>query len=153
MMGQDITIQVFVENEAGSQQKNIYDENTLVYLRTVNVNCAYPYPYGFVLNTQSGDGDALDCHIITDRPLKSGETLICNPLGVMRQIEDQLEDHKILAVPVGEQAKITAEVENTLTEFARTVFADIKGKQMRVGNFSDQQAAIELIRRCQLEGS
>jgi hypothetical protein len=33
-------LRVFIENEAGSRRKNIYDERTLTYLRTVEVSRA-----------------------------------------------------------------------------------------------------------------
>ena len=149
-MREEMRIKVFIENEAGSQRKNIYNEKTLVYQRSVSVQCAYPYPYGFVLNTKSGDGDALDCHVVTDGYLKSGDIVECVPVGIMEQVEDQLEDHKVLAIPVGEQVSITADIEHRLTEFAQTVFSNINGKQMQVGKFADQQAAIAMIRKCQL---
>jgi hypothetical protein len=41
-------MKVFIENEAGSNQKNIYDEQSLVFIKTVVVSKNYPYPYGFV---------------------------------------------------------------------------------------------------------
>jgi len=52
-------LRVFIENEAGSRRKNIYDERTVTYLRTVDVSRAYPFPYGFVIGTRSGD--CVDC--------------------------------------------------------------------------------------------
>ncbi len=57
-------IEVFIENEAGFDQKNLYNEKTWEYNKTVPVSRKYPFPYGFILNTTSGDGDNLDCFII-----------------------------------------------------------------------------------------
>ena len=39
-------MRVFIENDAGSRRKNIYDEGTLAHLRSVEVSAAYPFPYG-----------------------------------------------------------------------------------------------------------
>ena len=50
-------MKVFIECEAGSSDRPIFDEKTLEYRRTSKVSREYPYPYGFVLNTTSGDGD------------------------------------------------------------------------------------------------
>lgn len=60
-------MKVFIENEAGSNQKNIYDEKTLEYKKTVTISRKYPYPYGFIIDTTSGDGDNLDVFIITEK--------------------------------------------------------------------------------------
>jgi len=103
-------MKVFIENEADSNQKNLYNEKTLEYKKTVTVSRKYPYPYGFVLNTTSGDGDNLDCFIITDKKLKSGQVVECEPIGLMEQIETawgqtggniEEEDHKMLAILPG----------------------------------------------------
>jgi len=66
-------MKVFIENEAGSNQKNLYNEKTLEYRKTVTVSREYPYPYGFILDTISGDGDNLDCFITTDAKLETGQ--------------------------------------------------------------------------------
>ena len=80
-------MKVFIENEAGSDQKNLYNEKTLEYKKTVTVSRKYPYPYGFILDTTSGDGDNLDCFIITERKVKTGQIIECEPIGLMEQIE------------------------------------------------------------------
>jgi inorganic pyrophosphatase len=99
-------MQVFIENEAGSRRKNIYDERTLRYLRTVDVSASYPYPYGFVIGTVSGDDDAVDCFVLTAEPLVAGTTLECDPIGLLEQLEDGEIDHKVLAVPSGPMQRL-----------------------------------------------
>ena len=76
-------MKVFIENEAGSNQKNLYNEKILEYRKTVTVSRKYPYPYGFILDTTSGDDDNVDAFIITDKPLKSGQIIECKPVGLM----------------------------------------------------------------------
>ena len=46
-------IRVFVENEAGSNRKNYHDEKTLTYRNSQVVSHAYPFPYGFIIGTES----------------------------------------------------------------------------------------------------
>ncbi len=87
-------MKVFIENEAGSDQKNLYNEKTLEYRKTVTVSRKYPYPYGFILDTSSGDGDNLDCFIITDKALKSGQIIECEPIGLMEQLEKSWDETK-----------------------------------------------------------
>jgi len=142
-------VTVFVQNEAGSKQKNYHNEKTLQYLVTKSVSRPYPYPYGFIVGTTASDGYNLDCFVITDQPLKTGQTVECEVIGLMEQIEDGVEDHNVLAAPVGKTAPINPEVERILTEFVMNVFAHIVGKQMHVGRFRDAvQAKAYVLAHC-----
>jgi inorganic pyrophosphatase len=149
-------MKVFIENEAGSNQKNLYNEKTLEYRKTVTVSRDYPYPYGFILDTTSGDGDNLDCFIITDSKLESGKVYDCEPIGLMEQRESSWsegrggvmeEDHNILAGLIGEPAEITDEIKDKLTEFVSHVFDHIEGKVVKVGSFLDKEASEKEIRK------
>ncbi len=141
-------IEVFIENEAGSNQKNIYNEKTLEYKETFTVSRKYPFPYGFILKTTSGDGDNLDCFIITRQRIKTGQVVECEPIGIMEQIEDRKEDHNILAKISGENVVINEEIKNTLTEFVSHVFDHRIGKIVKVGRFLVKIAAEKYISQC-----
>jgi Inorganic pyrophosphatase len=80
----DHSMRVFIENEAGSRRKHVYDPRTLAHLATADVSAAYPYPYGFVLGTCGGDGDAVDCFVLTATRLASGSVVDCEPVGLPR---------------------------------------------------------------------
>lgn len=134
-------MRVFIENEAGSRRKSTFDERTLRRLKTVDVSAAYPFPYGFVIDTVSGDGDAVDCFVITSRELPSGESLECDAIALLEQIEDGEIDHKLLAVPTGESAMIDDATVATLRHFATNVFSHVAGKQMTIGRLLDREAA------------
>lgn len=151
-------MKVFIENEAGSDQKNLYNEKTLEYKKTVPVSRAYPYPYGFILDTSSGDGDNLDCFIITDKALKSGQIIECEPIGLMEQLEKSWDetkgdveevDHNILAVLPGDNPNVVSdELKTRLTDFVLHVFDHIRPNKNRVGNFLNKQEALEHIESC-----
>jgi inorganic pyrophosphatase len=143
-------MKVFIENEAGTNQKNLYNEKTLEYRKTVTVSRKYPYPYGFILDTTSGDGDNLDCFVLTNQKLEPGKIYDCEPVGLMEQIEsswtpDQREvmeeDHNILACVKGEVCEVTEEIQVTLTEFVSHVFDHIEGKKVQAGAFLTKEAA------------
>lgn len=68
-------MRVFIENEAGSDKKNLFNEKTFAYKKTVTGSRVYPFPHGFILNTTNRDGDALDCFILTRQELKSRQLL------------------------------------------------------------------------------
>ncbi|HEY6251574.1 MAG TPA: inorganic diphosphatase [Candidatus Angelobacter sp.] len=140
-------MRIFIENEAGSFVKHHYNEKTLELLGGSKVSRPYPFPYGFVLNTTAADGDNVDCFVLTSQILPTGQIVECEPLGLMEQIEDGEEDHKILAVLQGEQAEIDEKTRKFLTEFVTQVFDHLPGKSIRVGAFHSREAALEYVRR------
>ncbi|MFC1617835.1 inorganic diphosphatase [Patescibacteria group bacterium] len=150
-------MKVFIENEAGSDQKNIYNEKTLEYKKTVTVSRKYPYPYGFILDTTSEDGDNLDVFVITDKRLKSGQVVECEPVGLMEQIETtwdksnknkEEEDHNVLAVFPEEKIIINDQVKAKLRDFVLHVFDLLPNKKVSVGKFLDKDTAIQYIEKC-----
>ena len=145
-------ITVFIQNKAGSDQKHLHDEKTLEYKRTVNVSRPYPYPYGFILDTTSEDGDNLDCFVITDQPLKTGNLVECEPIALLEQIEDGEEDHNVLAALPGETPKIDSAIMDIFREFTLHVFDHISGKEIALGRLLPREAAEAQIRLCSDRG-
>lgn len=130
-----MTIRVFVQNEAGSALKNYHDEKTLAFRHSRQISHAYPFPYGFIIGTDADDDCNVDCFVITDRPLRTGEIVECEPIGLMEQFEDDVTDHNVLARPVGETQRITAAIEVALIEHVLACFRHVAGKKMSVGDF------------------
>ena len=139
-------MRVFIENEAGSREKNTYDERTLRHVSTVAVSAAYPFPYGFVIGTLGGDGDAIDCFVMTSRPLPAGEWLECDAVALLEQIEDGEVDHKLLAVPAGEPPVVDEIIIAKLRHFAAGVFSHVPGKRMHTGRLLSREAAEAYVR-------
>lgn len=141
-------MKVFIENEAGSNKKNLHNEKTLEYKKTVTVSREYPYPYGFILDTTSGDGDNLDCFVLTDKKLKTGEIVDVESIGLMEQTEDGDEDHNILANLPGETYEVTEDTKSKLIDFVEHVFDHLPNKKMVVtGFFHGKSEAEALIKR------
>ncbi len=142
-------MQVLIENEAGSRTKNTYDERTLAFVRSAEVSAAYPFPYGFAIGTKSGDGDAVDCFVLTDKPLASGSIVECEPLALLEQVEDGEIDHKVLAALAGTKPKLDDTTLAALKAFITGVFAHVPGKTMKIGRLLDRQAAESFLRASQ----
>ena len=142
-------MRVFIENETGSRRKNIYDERALTYLRTVEVSRPYPFPYGFVIGTHSGDGDCVDCFVLTAAALSSGTIVECDPIGLLEQVEDGEVDHKVLAVLIGERIALDDVVVAPLKHFIRGVFAHVPGKRMEIGRLLSRPEAEAYVHACQ----
>lgn len=139
-------MKVFIENESGSNQKNIFDEKSLQYKKTYTVSRPYPFPYGFVINTTSGDGDNLDCFVLTDKPLKSTDLIDVEPIGMFEQEEDGKQDHKILAVLSGDKGVVNEKIKTLLKDFIENVFTHKPNKTMVVGRFLGLEDTQKLIK-------
>ncbi len=101
--GSGVVFRVFIENPAGTNIKHTFNEKTLEPIRTDRVAAKYPFPYGFILQTTSGDGDNVDCFVITDQELRTGAVVSCEAVGMVTQIEDGEVDHNILGICCGEE--------------------------------------------------
>ena len=144
-----IQMKVFIDNPAGMSTKNLYNEKTLEYLRSVTVSTPYPFPYGFFLNTTSGDGDNLDCFVITSKNIHQAEIVNVEPLGLMEVVENGEIDHKVIAQLVGEKIELSDTIKQTLIEFIQTVFSHLPEKHMSIGDFLPRESAIKAIRDAQ----
>lgn len=145
-------MKVFVENEAGSTVKHLHDEKSLQLRGTTRVSRPYPFPYGFVLDTTAEDGDNVDCFILTETHLQTGQIVECEPLALMEQIEDGQADHKVLAVLSEDERPSTRLPAAELTEFVTHVFEHIPGKVITVGEFKGKEAALKYLHDCQYLG-
>jgi inorganic pyrophosphatase len=142
------TFRVFIENEAGSSAKNTFDEKTLQFLGSAQVSRPYPFPYGFVLDTRSGDGDCVDCFVVTDRALKTGDIVDCIPVHLLEQVEDGEVDHKVLCVLAGSVAVVAEPAVATIRAFVTAVFSHIPGKRMELGSLRGPADAVRYVQEC-----
>ncbi len=144
-----MNIKVIVECQAGSDIKNVFDEVTLKDKESFTVSRAYPFPYGFIQNTKSGDGDCLDCFIITKHPLETKSVVDVEVIGMFEQFETRngirKEDHNILAKFQDEDTEMTDEIRNILREFVLHVWDHRVGKKVEVGAFYGEKEAEVLI--------
>jgi inorganic pyrophosphatase/GNAT superfamily N-acetyltransferase len=141
-------VRVFIQNEAGSTRKNRHNERTCELLGSEQVSRPYPFPYGFIIGTLAADGMSVDCFVVTQQPLRTGETVACEPLALMEQFEDGVDDHNVLAKLQGEPAEVTPEIEAALTEFVQNVFRHVDGKRITVGRFLTEGAAAAHLLAC-----
>ena len=138
-------IQVFIQVEAGSCDKNLYNEKTLEYKETRQVSRPYPYPYGFILNTGAADGDNIDCYLIANENLKPGTIVECEPIGLLEQDEGGEIDHKVLAALPGRYVELNQRLLKELQDFIYAIFAHFPDMKVRVGPILPREAALHYI--------
>ncbi len=138
-------IQVLIQVEAGSCDKNFYNERTLEYLETRRISRPYPYPYGFIIGTSAADGDSVDCYLITTHRPKSGTIVECEPVGLLEQDEDGEVDHKVLAALPGQKVELSQGLLQELQDFIYMIFAKFPEVHVSVGPILPREAALHHI--------
>jgi inorganic pyrophosphatase len=118
------------------------------FKKTIPVSRNYPFAYGFPIGSTSGDGDNLDCFTITDQKLRSGQIVGCEPIGIMEQIEDEMEDYNVLAKLSSENVTIDKKIKCKLTEFISHVFDHKEDKEVKAGKFFGKEKAEKYIAKC-----
>tara|TARA_Y100000590_G_C15688467_1_gene1002529 strand:- start:1284 stop:1877 length:594 start_codon:yes stop_codon:yes gene_type:complete len=100
-MEHNFLVDVFIEIPTGSNIKYEYDNDYKCVRcdRILNTALVYPYNYGFIPNTMSGDGDPLDVLLVTDYKLYPNTVIESKIVGVLLTEDEKGEDHKIIAVP------------------------------------------------------
>jgi inorganic pyrophosphatase len=97
-------IVVVVEIPRGSRNKYETDHVTgEIYLdRMLFTATRYPADYGFFPDTLAEDGDPLDVLVLVGEPTFPGCRIRIRPIGVFMMDDQGLADHKVIAVPAGD---------------------------------------------------
>lgn len=69
----------------------------------------YPANYGYIPQTLSEDGDALDVLVVTPYPVAPGSVIRARPVGILNMSDEAGKDAKLIAVP---HDKLTALYKN-----------------------------------------
>ncbi len=114
----------------------------------------YPTNYGFMPDTLAPDGDPLDVLVLSPYPLLSGCIAKCRVIGVLRMIDEEGEDHKILTVPIGDYYDDYTDLENVprrLLSCIRHFFEHYKDldrdKWVNVIGWEDADSARKVIKK------
>jgi inorganic pyrophosphatase len=135
-------IKMLIQIEAGSCDRNVYNEKTLEYIKTSHGSHPYPYPYGFIVGTSAEDGACVDCYLVTKNKVEAGSIVECEPIGLLEQHEGDEIDHKVLAVLPGEDTKLDQVVLEELQTFIKRIFSEFPGMNVRVGPVHPREAAL-----------
>ncbi len=100
-------IVVIIETPKGSRNKYAYNvkEHIFDLKKVLPAGMAFPYDFGFVPSTRSGDGDPLDVLVLMDEPAFAGCRLSCRVIGIIegqqRDREGKERNDRIVAVENG----------------------------------------------------
>lgn len=149
-------INVVIEIPTGSNHKIEWDRKNACFMldRVEPIAFAKPCNYGFIPQTLDEDGDELDVLLITDQPLTTGIYTTARVLGVMKFVDSDEVDDKIIAVPAddrnnGDRYKTLADLPEQLLkqiEFHFNHYKDLKKPgSTEVKEFADADEAKRVI--------
>jgi inorganic pyrophosphatase len=104
LAGSDEPLTCVVEIPKGSRNKYEYDaELGVIKLdRFVSASVVYPTDYGFVPDTLSLDGDALDVLVCVSEPTFPGCVVLARPIALLDMEDEHGIDPHVLSVPVAD---------------------------------------------------
>lgn len=91
-----------IEISKNSKMKYELDKETgrLILNRVLFTSTHYPANYGFIPKTYGGDNDPLDVLVLCQSEIVPLCLVECRPIGVIKMIDDDQTDEKIIATPI-----------------------------------------------------
>jgi len=151
-------VPVVVEIPKGTRNKIEYDPKQGIFRldRVLYSPLHYPGDYGFIPQTLSLDGDALDALVLVTEPTFTGCVVMARPIATLVMRDEKGEDEKILAVPVHdprfEEVRELSDLPNHLIreiEHFFEIYKELEGKPTALLGWRPAAEAHHLIRESQ----
>ena len=146
-----------VEIPKGSSCKYEMDKYTgmLRLDRILYTSTHYPANYGFIPRTYADDKDPLDVLVLCNHHLYPLTLIDVRPIGVMRMIDDEALDDKIIAVPISDPSynsyntidDLPSHIFDEMMHFF-TVYKQLENKQTAVKELFGPEEAKKIIKEC-----
>lgn len=152
-------VNVLIEIPQGCFVKYEMDKDSgfIMVDRFVRTTMGYPANYGFVPNTTSGDGDAVDVLVLCSQPLFPGSIVNAVPIAVLEMEDEAGVDAKVIAVPTEKSdpawghMKDVGDLPEHLKAKIKHFFEHYKelepGKWVKVKDWKNKAAAQEEVRK------
>ncbi len=145
-----------IEIPKGSKKKYELDTETgLIRLdRILFTSTHYPSNYGFIPRTYAGDDDPLDVLVLCSETLDPLTIVDCCPIGVVKMVDNNEIDEKIVAVPAhdpvySEYRDVSSLPQHILTEISHffEVYKTLEHSETSVQMIEGRATALEVIER------
>ncbi len=143
-----------IEIPKGGKNKYEMDKETglLCLDRVLYTSTHYPANYGFIPRTYASDNDPLDVLVLCQESIVPMTLVRCYPIGVVKMIDNEQEDEKIIAIPFNDPSltvysDITQLPKHTFDEISHffRVYKSLEGKETVVNEMQGAEAAMEII--------
>lgn len=146
-----------IEIPKGSKMKYELDKQTGMLLldRVLYTSTVYPANYGFIPRTFAADDDPLDVLVMCSEPIAPLTLVRCYPIGVLKMIDDEQQDEKIIAIPFDEPmyncyrdlSGLPAHIADEISHFFE-VYKALEHKKTTVQEVCGREEAIKIIVKC-----
>lgn len=152
-------VNVFIEIPQGVSVKYELDkESGMIFVdRFLYTDMAYPFNYGFVPNTLSGDGDPVDVLVISSKPVVPGVVIPSKPIGILEMTDEAGIDTKVIAVPTekinppfgkyNDVSELPQELKDEIKYFFEHYKEKEPNKWVKITDWKGKEAALEEIRK------
>ena len=145
-----------IEIPKGGKNKYEMDKDTglLCLDRVLYTSTHYPANYGFIPRTYASDNDPLDVLVLCQESIVPMTLVKCYPIGVVKMIDDDQEDEKIIAIPFNDPSltiysDISQLPSHTFAEISHffRVYKSLEGKETVVSEVESADVAKEIIKK------
>ncbi len=143
-----------IEIAKGSRNKYEYDKDMEAFAldRVLYSPFHYPAEYGIIPKTLYDDGDPMDIIVLMEEPTFPGCVIETRPIGIMRMIDDDDNDDKILGVPVNDPrcneitdiSHISKHILDEIAHFFKE-YKYLEGKTTEILGWEDAKKAFEAV--------
>ena len=146
-----------IEISKGSKMKYELDKETglLKLDRVLHTSTHYPANYGFIPRTFADDNDPLDVLVLCQEAIVPMTLVRCYPIGVVKMIDNDKVDEKIIAIPFGDPSMnhytdISQLPEHRFDEIRHffKVYKSLEGKDTEVSDVLGREEAMKIIADC-----
>ena len=146
-----------IEIQKGFKNKYELDKSTgmLRLDRVLYTSTHYPANYGFIPRTYAEDNDPLDVLVLCQENIVPMTLVDCMPLGMLRMIDEDENDEKIIAVPLNDPAYSCY---NDISELPTHIFEEIshffevykvlENKRTAIKEITGRENALRCIENC-----
>lgn len=146
-----------IEIPAGCKNKYEMDKDTgmLRLDRVLYTSTHYPANYGFIPRTYAEDKDPLDVLVLCQESIVPMTLVECYPIGVLKMIDDNQIDEKIIAIPFNDPSKscytdisqLPKHMFDEISHFFK-VYKSLEGKSTVVNEVLGANEARDIIEKC-----
>ena len=146
-----------IEIPKGSKMKYELDKVTgmLILDRLLYTSTHYPANYGFIPRTYADDNDPLDVLVLCNEVIQPLCLVNCYPIGVIKMIDSNEVDEKIIAISKGDPSMntykdVTDLPQHIFDEISHffTVYKQLENKETSVTEVLGRDEAIKIINNC-----
>lgn len=146
-----------IEIQKGFKNKYELDKSTgmLRLDRVLYTSTHYPANYGFIPRTYAEDNDPLDVLVLCQENIVPMTLVDCMPIGMLRMIDEDENDEKIIAVPLNDPAYSCY---NDISELPTHIFEEIshffevykvlENKRTAIKEITGRKNALRCIENC-----